>query len=182
MHQKNLTQFALAAVIVMVGISARFLPHPYNFSPIAAIALFSGVYFSKKIALTLPIIILAISDIFLGSYEIGLMATVYGCFIVNTLIGFWLKNHKKWHTVIGSAIVGSILFYIVTNFAVWAFAPWYQKTMLGLQQSYINALPFFRNTVLGDLFYVSIFFALYEPASQWLAKKMSQKHTQTTIA
>jgi len=149
----------------------RLLPHPPNFTPIAAIALFGGVYFSRKIALILPLAAMAISDKFIGLYEPKLMLSVYGSFLLCVLLGFWLKKHKKWYTVGGSAILGAVLFFIITNFSVWAFTPWYAKTFSGLIQSYLMALPFFKNTLLGDMFYVTIFFGVYEMVELWIREK-----------
>ena len=152
----------LAILFVIIGVGFRFVPHFPNFSPIAAIALFGGVYLPRKIALILPLAVLMISDLFIGTYEILLMASVYLSFLLCVLIGFWLKKHKKM--VLGGAILGSISFFVITNFAVWAFTPWYVKTIPGLIQCFTMALPFFRGTLLGDLFYTTVIFGTYEMA------------------
>jgi len=168
-------EFIVALLFILIGVSLRLLPHAPNFAPIAAIALFGGVYFSKRIALILPIGIMAISDIFIGYYELKLMILVYGSFLLCVILGFWLKKHKKWYTVGGSAILSAVLFFLITNFAVWAFAPWYAKTFSGIIQCYIMALPFFRNTLLGDLFYVIVFFGAYELIEVWIRKSFELK-------
>ena len=98
-------EFIIAVVFVLIGVSLRLLPHPPNFAPIAAIALFGGVYLSRKTALILPIAVMMISDIFIGSYNIGLMIFVYAGFLMCVLLGFWLKKHKKWQTVLGGSIL-----------------------------------------------------------------------------
>jgi hypothetical protein len=157
-------EFLIAVIFIIIGIILRFLPHPANFSPITAIALFGGVYLSRKIAFIIPIVVLIVSDIFIGYYEFSLMASVYASFLLIVGLGFWLKNHKKWHNIIGCTIFGSLLFFIITNFAVWALTPWYTKTITGFIQCYLMALPFFKNTFLGDLFFVPIFFGVYEVA------------------
>ena len=167
---KNL-EFLIALFFTLIGVSLRFLPHPPNFAPIAAIALFGGVYFSKRTALILPMAVMIISDLFIGYYEPKLMATVYGSFLLCVILGFWLKKHKKWYTVLGSSLFGAIIFFVLTNFAVWAFTPWYAKTISGLIQCYLMALPFFKNTLLGDLFYVTIFFGVYELFQVWIREK-----------
>lgn len=161
----------IAIALVLIGVSLRLLPHPPNFAPIAAIALFGGVYLSRRTAFILPLAAMVISDIFIGYYEFGLMTAVYGSFLLCVFLGFWLKKHKKWYTVGGSAILTAIIFFLITNFAVWAFTSWYPKTLLGLWQSYLMALPFFRNTLMGDLFYVTLFFGVYEMVEVWLKKK-----------
>lgn len=140
----------------------RILPHPPNFAPIAAIALFGGVYLTKKYFWIVPLLALFVGDYFIGSYDTRLMVAVYGSFGIISLIGLWLRNHRSPGMIISSALVGSLLFYLITNFAVWAFSPWYPKDISGLMFSYTLALPFFKNTILGDLFYVSLFFGVYE--------------------
>ena len=140
----------------------RLLPHPPNFAPIAAIALFGGLYLSRKTALILPLAALVISDMFIGSYQLTLMFFVYGSFLLTVFLGFWLKKHKKWYTIGGSAVLSAVLFFVLTNFAVWAFSPWYAKTFAGLIQCFAMALPFFRNTLVGNLFYTGVFVGAYE--------------------
>jgi len=174
--QGKILEFLIGILFVLIGVSFRLFPHPPNFAPVAAIALFGGVYFSKEIALTLPISIMLISDIFIGYYGISLMAVVYGSFLLCVLLGFWLKKNKKWYTIGGSAILGAVLFFLITNFAVWAFTPWYAKTFVGLIQCYFMALPFFKNTLLGDLFYVSVFFGIYELARAWVRERLSEPY------
>ena len=164
-------EFLIALLFILIGVILRLLPHPPNFAPIAAIALFGGVYLSRKAAFLLPILIMIISDIFIGYYEPKLMASVYGSFLLCVALGFWLKRHKKWYTVLGSSIFGSLIFFFLTNFAVWAFTPWYAKTISGLIQCYLMALPFFKNTLLGDLFYVAVFFGTCEAVEVWIKKK-----------
>jgi len=140
--------------------------------------LFAGVYFSKRTALILPVAAMLISDIFIGYYGISLMAVVYGSFLLYVLLGFWLKKNKKWYTIGGSAILGAVLFFLITNFAVWAFTPWYAKTLSGLIQCYLMALPFFRNTLFGNLFYVSAFFGIYELARALVRAWARERHSE----
>lgn len=157
--------------LVAVGVVLRFLPHAPNFAPIAALALFSGVYLPKKLALIIPVAAMLISDFFLGFYEPAVGVAVYGCFIFSVFLGLVIKKHKKWYTILGGSLAGSVVFFLVTNFAVWAFTPWYAKTLFGFHQCYLMAWPFFRNTLLGDLFYMGVFFGLYELAifsASWL--------------
>lgn len=165
------------ALIILFGILARLIPHPANFAPITAIALFSGVYLPKKYAFILPIGVLFLSDLFIGFYG-ATMLFVYGSFILSGLIGLWLKNHKNLFTILGSSFFASILFYLITNFAVWLYPhSFYTKDLSGLLQSYVMAIPFFRNTLLGDLFYIVVFFGGYELAyvlaKHYLSKRLS---------
>ena len=175
------SKFVIALLFILVGISLRLIPHAPNFAPIAAIALFGGVYFSKKTALILPVAAMFISDIFIGFYDIKIMAAVYGSFLLSVILGLWLKNHKKWHTVAGTAVLSSVLFFLITNFAVWAFSPWYAKTFSGLIQCYIMALPFLKNSLLGDLFYTTVFFGTYELAIIWVKKRFKTKENNAVL-
>lgn len=167
----KILEFIIALFLILIGVSLRFLPHPPNFAPIAAIALFGGVYLSRKIAFILPLAAMAISDRFIGFYEPKLMISVYGSFLLCVILGFWLKKRKKWYTIGASALISAVLFFIITNFAIWVFTPWYAKTFFGLIQCYLMALPFFRNTLFGDLFYVTVFFGTYELIEIWIRKK-----------
>lgn len=153
----------------------NYLPQIPNFAPIAALALFGGTYLSKKYALIVPIIAMLIADYFIGFYNPMVLASVYGSFILIGLIGIWLRNNKTLPNVIGGTLTGSIIFFLVTNLAVWL-APqfYYPHTLQGLVDCYVIALPFFRNTITGDLFYVGAFFGTME-LSILVAKKYSTK-------
>lgn len=143
----------------------KFMPHIPNFAPIAAMALFGGVYLNKKYALIVPIIAMLIGDYFIGFYNPYIMISVYSSFVVIGLIGLWLKNHKTLPNIVGGSLSGSIIFFLITNFAVWAIpASAYPHTLQGLIDCYIMGLAFFRNTIAGDLFYVGAFFGVYELA------------------
>ena len=139
----------------------RLLPHMPNFTPIAAMALFGGVYLNKKYAFFIPLAAMFVSDIFLGFHPA--MPYVYGSFILTGIIGFWLKNHKSTKNIICSSLISSILFFLITNFGVWA-GGWYPHNLNGLVESYAMGIPFFKNTVLGDLLYTGVFFGAYELA------------------
>jgi len=176
LKKENLLRFGLAAIFVLIGISLRLLPHPPNFTPVAAIALFGGVYLSRKIAFGLPLIIMFISDIFIGAYDPKLMIFVYGSFVLCVGLGFWLKKYNKLSAALGGSILSALIFFFLTNFAVWAFAPWYAKTFSGIIQCYLMVLPFFRNTLLGNFFYVTIFFGAYELVKVLIRKKAQAKY------
>ena len=167
MFKKNI-QFILISLFIILGVAFRLLGHPPNFTPLAAIALFGGVYLSRKLSLFLPILAMFLSDIFIGFYSPSLMIVVYGSFILTVILGWWLKNNKKWYNIIAISLLASLLFYLLTNFAVWIFTPWYAKTLTRLIYCYYLALPFFRNTLMGDIFYAAVFFGSYEVARYYL--------------
>ena len=170
-------EFLTATVFIIIGAASRLLDHPFNFTPITAIALFGSVYLSKRTALILPILAMLISDFFIGFYQFSLMGFVYLSFFLCVFWGFWLKKHKKWYTVLVSSLFCSIIFFLLTNFAVWAFTDWYPKDSSGFVECYLMAIPFFKNTLLGDLLYVSLFFGIYEGIGVWIRKKFKVTET-----
>ena len=149
-------------ILITLGIAARFMPHPANFAPIGAIAIFSGMYLPKKLAIILPVAAMFFSDIFLGFYAWPIMLSVYAGFIIMALIGLAVRKNKKLSTILGGTILGSVIFYLITNGAVCAFGSLYDHNLAGLAQSYIMAIPFFRNSLLGDLFYTGALVGVYE--------------------
>lgn len=156
------SKIIVSILLISLGVACRLLPHPFNFAPIAGIALFAGVYLGRRYAVALPVIAMFIGDIFLGFYEWPLMIAVYLSFVSIGILGVLIKKYKRLETVIGASLGGSILFFLVTNWAVWQFSPWYAKSWAGLLQCFTLALPFFRNTLIGDLFYVGVLFGAYE--------------------
>jgi hypothetical protein len=152
--------FALA--FLGIAILLRLLPHPPNVAPIAALALFSGFYFRNNLRIVFPLAALFISDVVIGFYDIRLMAVVYASLVGASYFGKRLKGQLSAPSLVFASLQASILFYLTTNFAVWLFFSWYPHTFEGLVRSYFLALPFFRNTLLGDLFYSAVFFAAYE--------------------
>lgn len=153
--------FGFALLLIVVAAFSRLLPHPANFTALGAIALFGGVYLDKRYAVAIPLLAMLISDYFIGFY--GGMYWVYGSFVLVGLIGLWLRNHKSPAIILGGTVASSILFYVITNLGVW-FTPasMYARTWDGLVECYVAAMPFFRNTLGGDLFFVVLLFGAYE--------------------
>lgn len=148
------------ALVIFVAVALRLLPHPANVAPIAAMALFGGVYLNKRYALAIPLLAMLVSDLFLGLHNT--MIFVYGSFLLTGLLGLWLKKHKSVTTILSASLGSSLLFFLITNFGVWAATSMYEKSLSGLIESYVMALPFFRNTIVGDLLYTGLFFGSYE--------------------
>jgi hypothetical protein len=149
-------------ILSVIGFGAvmRLLPHWPNFTPIAAMALFGGAYFKRKhLALLIPFAALLLSDIFLGFHKF--MIAVYLSFALVVGIGMVLRSRIKGGTVIIATLVSSVLFYLVTNFAIWIGSPFYPQNIAGLMQSYTAGLPFLYNGLLGDLFYSTLFFGAF---------------------
>jgi hypothetical protein len=167
-NHKN-QEIILALGLIIIGVAARFLPHLPNFVPITAIALFSGRYFSRKFALIIPIGIMLISDLILGFSLITFF--VYAGFLVAVLIGYLWREQHSWRTIFGSSIASAVIFYLLTNFGVYITGNWYPHTFQGLIDCYLMAIPFFRLSLFGDLFYVTIFFGVYQSLTYYLENK-----------
>ncbi|MCH8904418.1 MAG: hypothetical protein IIA45_10945 [Bacteroidetes bacterium] len=181
----NSSRFWFLTILILLAILTRLMEHPPNFAPIAAVALFAGAYFSqKKYAILVPLLALFIGDILLeityaqglqpsrGFYQ--LMPVVYGCFALFVIFGRYLRNRVKLVTVLPATLLASIVFFIVTNFAVWTFGG-YPMNMGGLIDCYGAAIPFFRYTILGDLFFVTVLFTAYDVVSQRYPQLVREK-------
>lgn len=143
--------------MILVAAATRLIPHPYNFTPITAIALFGGARFAgKQTAWLVPFGALLLSDLWLGLYP--QIWVVYGSFALIVGIGFWLRKHRSVTSLAGATLVSSLLFFLLTDLGVWAFAGLYPKTVQGLTACYVAAIPFFQNSLLGDLLYTAALF------------------------
>ena len=152
--------------LIIFATLTRFMPHPPNFTPIIAMGLFGGAYLKDtRWAILLPVVAMLIADFFLGFH--GTMIWVYCSLIIISSIGFVLKNRI---TLINGAIAtlgGSLLFFLVTNFGVWASSIFYPKTFIGLISCYAAGLPFFGNTLAGCVIYSSLMFFGYEQIKRY---------------
>ena len=149
---------ALITGIVFAAAALRIVPHPMNFAPIGALALFSGAYFStKRAAVGVSLLSLVAGDIFTGFHP--LIPYVYASFLVSVAIGFWLRRKKSAPRIAGATVAGAIQFFLISNFALWASAIGsYPKSLQGLAACYVAGLPLFWNTLAGDAFYVALLF------------------------
>lgn len=154
----------VALLLIFIAVMLRVLPHPANFAPIAAIAIFGGAVLPRKISIWVPLGAMIISDAIIGTYDI--MPVIWACYFLTALASsLWLRKPSVVKTA-ALTLSASIFFFIVTNFAVWFFDSMYDHTWAGLMQCYDMALPFFRNTILSDAMYTTALFALYASARQ----------------
>lgn len=162
-----MARYFFTFMLILFAALSRLLPHPANFTPITAIALFGGVYLDKKHTFIVPVAAMLISDYFIGFYS-GWM-WVYASFAAIGFIGLWLRNHKGILPIAGASFAGSVLFFVVTNFGVWISSQvTYSHDIAGLVACYTAAIPFFRNTLAGDLVYVGALFGIYELARKYM--------------
>jgi len=152
----------LVLALLIIGVSARFLPHAPNFSPVIAIALFGGVYLRRSQAIWLPLVLMILTDLVLG-----LHATVpftWGSVLAAGVIGLWARKNPSVSRVVGGAVASAVLFFVVTNFGAWLVS--YPLTRAGFLSCYTLAIPFFRMTLLSTLAYAFVLFGVYELVSR----------------
>ena len=154
------TQLLTISTIIFVLAIFRLIPHWPNVSPIAAMALFGGAYFSdKRMAFIVPFVALFLSDLIIGLHNS--MIFVYAGFALTVVIGFWLKSRLSiTHTGL-AVIASSVLFFLITNFGAWMTSGLYVKSMEGLMQAYVAGIPFFQNSLLGNGVYAGVIFGGY---------------------
>lgn len=155
----------LITLFIAIGALSRLIPHPLNFTPIAAMSLFGGTYIrNKKLAFFIPMATLFLSDLVMqlvnGTGFYPEMMFVYGAMVLMTLVGFALRGKNQRSAILAASLTGSILFFVVTNFGTWT-TGLYGYTTQGLINCYVAAIPFFKGTVMGDLFYNLVFFGAY---------------------
>lgn len=174
----------LIGMILLAALS-RLLPHPPNFSPVEAVALFGGAYFSRRaLAFAVPLLAMFISDLALGLVNGGLYSEyflsagfllVYACIALSAMLGFALRGRVTVFRVAGFGVAGSVLFFLVTNFGSWLGSAMYPQDGAGLAAAYVAGVPFFQNTVAGTLVYAGLMFGSFA----WLRQRNPALGLQT---
>ena len=160
-------RFTLIVAMIFGAAAFRLAPHPANFDAIGALALFGGAHLGeKRWAFLIPLAALFLSDAAIGFH--AQMPLVYGVFALMVCMGLALRERRTPPSVAGMAAVASILFFVVTNLGVWAFDGLYPMTIQGLVTCYVAAIPFFQNTLLGNLFYAAVLFGGFALAERKL--------------
>ena len=150
-------RLVLLISIILLAALSRLIPHPPNMASVTAVALFGGAYFSdRRLAFLIPLAALFLSDLVLGFYNH--MEVVYSSFALIVCIGFWLQKNRSTLHIAGAALTSSVLFFLLTNFGVWVSGGPYPQTLTGLGACYAAAIPFFQNTIAGDLVYTALLF------------------------
>ena len=169
-HKLNsgFTYLVILAVLIALGVAGRLLPHPPNFTPMAAIALFAGFIFMKKyMAVVAVVTVMLLTDYFAFGYlspdwfASKSMMVVYLALLFPIVFRGFLQKKLGVLRIAGAALASSTVFFVATNFAVWAFSPMYEKTWAGLVLCYTMAIPFFQNTIAGDIMWSGIVFGSY---------------------
>ncbi|HXA83178.1 MAG TPA: DUF6580 family putative transport protein [Methylomirabilota bacterium] len=150
----------LAAVMIVLAAVLRIVPHPWNFTPIGAMALFSGAMFrDRRAAFLFPLVALFVGDLFVGLHR--LIPVVYASFLLSVLIGTTLANRRGLLRIGGAIFLGALQFFLLTNLAVWKLFGTYPHNPAGLAACYIAGLPFFGNALAGDALYATLFFGIF---------------------
>ncbi len=158
-------RFWLALTLVVTGVVLRVMPHPWNFAPIGAIALFGGARFDRRyFAVGIPLLAMFVGDAFIGFHS--LMPVIYATYALIAVIGMFLRDRATIPAIGGCVLLSSTIFYLTTNFAVWAMGTMYAKSAAGLLACYIAAIPFFGNTFVSDALYSAIFFGIFALAER----------------
>ncbi|HEV1994456.1 MAG TPA: DUF6580 family putative transport protein [Candidatus Acidoferrum sp.] len=168
MSQKEnlLYRTLLALALIVLAAALRIAPHPWNFTPVGAMALFSGaVLKDRRLAFFFPLLALFLGDIFIGFHK--LIPIVYASFLINVAIGLWLRDRRTISRITLATLLGAIQFFVVTNFAVWQFLSGFPHTASGLVACYIAGIPFFWNTLAGDAFYATLLFGSFAIAERF---------------
>ena len=151
---RDLYNSRTSSILILITILAfsRLIPHPPNFTPLLGMAVFSGVIFDRKIfAFVVPLVAMLLSDLVIGFHSS--MPIIYFAIMLNVGVGFLLVSKFSYLKSILALVSGALIFFIVTNFAVWLGSGMYSQDLNGLISCYIMALPFFQNTLLSSLVY-----------------------------
>jgi hypothetical protein len=158
---KNNTSKPLAIGLTVLGMLARLVPHAPNFTPVGGVSLFAGGRLSGWKAYLLPLVLMLVTDPFVGGYSFA-TPFVYLSFLIYVWIGSRLRATEKPLAIGAAAVAGSVQFFLITNFGVWlGSVATYPHTAAGLMACYIAAIPFYRNTLLADLFYTAALYSAY---------------------
>jgi hypothetical protein len=153
------TIFRTVLIVAMILFAAiiRIVPHPWNLAPVGAMALFSGAVIRNRVmAFVFPLLAMLAGDLVVGFHI--LMPVVYASFVISTAMGFWLREKRSTVRLGGVVLLGAIQFFLITNFGVWMFLNTYPKTFEGLMACYAAGVPFFWNTLEGDICYSALLF------------------------
>ena len=156
----------LAMVMIILAAALRVAPHPWNLTPLGAMALFSGAMIrDRRVAFAFPLVAMLAGDWIIGFHI--LMPIVYASFLVNVAIGLVLRNRRTVWWIGAATLAGAIQFFVITNFGVWWLLGSYSKTPAGLLGCYIAGVPLFWNTLAGDALYATVLFGGFALAERF---------------
>jgi hypothetical protein len=150
---------ALVAFLIAFDVAARLLPHAPGFLPVAASGLFAARMLRiPALAIVVPVLAMILSDLGLPDEDWRIQAVGFAAIAIPALAGIATRRWSGVLPTVATVIVSSILFFLLSNGAVWAFSGMYPLNLQGLAQCYTMALPFLEKTVMGDLFWTGVLF------------------------
>lgn len=173
-EKKIILRFSVITLLILLAALSRLIPHPANFAPIGGMALFGAAYYNRRAwACVIPVVSMWVSDLLLNNVVYGAYFDrfvwlyngawfTYGAFILITLMGLFTLQKVKVPNLLFSALGASVIFFLVSNFGVWFSGTMYPRDIDGLMACYTAAIPFFKNTIMGDLFYTALLFGALE--------------------
>jgi hypothetical protein len=182
MHRESLI-IRTMVILATIALAAllRVMPHPWNFTPVGAMALFSGaVVKDRRLAFLFPLAALFVGDIFVGFHK--LMPLVYASFLIDVALGYWIRDRRTVARIGGVTLLGAIQFFLVTNFGVWAFLEGWSHTAAGLATCYLTGLPLLLNTLAGDALYALLLFGGFALAERLFPFLRDSEHSPTVTA
>ena len=166
MNKTNFKFYSALMLIIILAFS-RIIPHPANFTPILGMAVFAGTVFDRKIfSFLIPLLAMILSDLFLGFHS-GIVI-IYFAICLNVVIGIYFINKISYFKIFVSLVSGSLVFFIITNFAVWVSSGMYTYSLEGLLTCYTMALPFLQNTIISTILYGVGAFFIFELSNKYL--------------
>ena len=157
---KNFKNYILPVSLILILSFSRIIPHPWNFTPVLAVGIFSGFYF-KQFFISFFIVIVSM---FLGDLYLGFHSTMFFTYIslaVAVGCGLYIKNFK-FNEILWSGLASSVGFFLVTNFGSWITLDLYEKNLVGLMNAYVMAIPFFHNTLISTLLYLILLKVIFD--------------------
>ena len=163
--------------MIILAAALRLAPHPWNFTPVGAIALFSGVMLrDRRLAFLVPVLVMFATDLIIGFNKLSPL--VYASFLLSVLIGRFLNQKRNVLRIGGATFLGALQLFLITNFGVWAFLSSYPRTGPGLLACYLAGVPLFWNTLAGDAVYATLLFGGFALA-EGLAPRLGQSEIST---
>lgn len=176
MNKNTLHDLSVFALLLAIGVVGRWAEPTWNFTPLAAVTVLGGFYFRRTfVAVLLPVSVLAISDLLLPVHDnVAVMVAVHAMMVLPLVLGRLARRSKGWHRSAYWGLCGIVpatAFFLVTNFAVWAFKSNYETSLAGLAACYAAGVPFYRAMLAGDLFYLGVLLVCFAAATGFVSVK-----------
>jgi hypothetical protein len=169
---------AIVLAMILAAAATRLLPHPPNFTAIGAVALFGGAYFSRRwVAMVVPLAAMLLADVVLTDPD----PVSYACFALTVPLGMLLHSRVTFGRTTAAAVAGSVLFFVVSNFAVWMGSKTYSQDLAGLAACYAAAIPFAWNMLAGNLFYCGVLFGGMEAIQRFWPALSERRATLAAV-